>query len=131
MPDGYVFAHIRLAKHLTISWVCWVPAIADEECGRPLGGVSVAVSQNIRIGLHEVLYGTRYGVRRVTVGEDEKCGRVRRHGEHDQRPPRNGRLPGVGSVLTVTVADGGDQLAQSRFRTVCYQHDLAPSPARM
>jgi hypothetical protein len=77
-----------------------------------------------------VLNGTRYGVRRVTVGEDEKCGRVRRHGEHDQGPPRNGRLPGVGSVLTVTVADGGDQLAQSRFRTVCYQHDLAPSPAR-
>ena len=77
-----------------------------------------------------VLNGTQYGVRRVTVGEDEKCGRVRRHGEHDQGPPRNGRLQGVGSVLTVTVADGGDQLAQSRFRTVCYQHDLAPSPAR-
>jgi hypothetical protein len=30
------------------------------------------------------LNGTQYGVRRVTVGEDEKCGRVRRHGEHDQ-----------------------------------------------
>jgi len=53
MPDGYVFGHIRRAKHLTISCVGWVPAIADEECGRPLGGVSVIVSQNIRIGLHE------------------------------------------------------------------------------
>jgi hypothetical protein len=53
MPDGCVFGHIRRAKHLTISCVGWVPAIADEECGRPLGGVSVIVSQNIRIGLHE------------------------------------------------------------------------------
>jgi len=60
-----------------------------------------------------LLNGTQYGVRRVTVGEDEKGGRVRRHGEHDHAPPRNGRLPGVGSVLTVTVAGGGDQLAQS------------------
>jgi hypothetical protein len=33
------------------------------------------------------------------------------------------------SVLTVTVADGGDQLAQSRFQTVGHQHDLAPSAA--
>jgi len=31
----------------------------------------------------QLLNGTQYGVRRVTVGEDEKCGRVRRHGEHD------------------------------------------------
>jgi hypothetical protein len=77
-----------------------------------------------------VLNGTRYGAHRVTVGEDEKWVRVRRHGEHDQGPPRNGRLPGVGSVFTLPVADGGDQLAQSRFRTVCYQHDLTPSPAR-
>ena len=77
-----------------------------------------------------LLNGTQYGVRRVTVGEDEKWGRVRRHGEHDQRLPRNGRRPGVGSVFTVTVADGGDRLAQSRFRTVWYQHDLAPSPAK-
>ena len=77
-----------------------------------------------------LLNGTRYGVHRVTVGEDEKWGRVRRHGEHDQRLPRNGRRPGVGSVFTVTVADGGDRLAQSRFRTVCYQHNLAPSPAK-
>jgi hypothetical protein len=70
------------------------------------------------------------GVHGAIVGEDEKCGRVRRHGEHDQGPPTNGRLPGVGSVFTVTVADGGDQLAQSRFRTIWYQHDLAPSPVR-
>ena len=77
-----------------------------------------------------VLNGTRYGDHSVTVGEDEKCGRVRRHGEHDQGQPRNGRIPGAGSVFTVTVAGRGDQLAQSRFRTVCYQHELAPSPAR-
>ena len=79
----------------------------------------------------QVLSGTRDGVLRVTVGEDEKCGRVRRHGEHGQGQPRNGRLPRAESVFTVTVADGGDQLAQSRFRTVWYQHELAPSPARM
>jgi len=78
----------------------------------------------------QLLNGARYGVHRVTVGEDEKWGRVRRLGEHDQRLPRNGRRPGVGSVFTVTVADGGDRLAQSRFRTVWYQHDLAPSPAK-
>jgi len=62
------------------------------------------------------------------VGEDEKCGRVRRHGEHDQGPPRIGRLPGVGSVLTVTVADGGDQLAQSRFRTRLLPTRFGPFP---
>jgi len=79
---------------------------------------------------HRLLNGTRYGAHRVTVGEDEKWVRVRRHDDHDQGLPRNGRLPRVGSVFTVTVADRGDQLAQSRFRTVGYQHDLTPSPAR-
>ena len=76
----------------------------------------------------KLLSGTRYGVRSVTVGEDKQSGRVRRHGEHDQRPPRNARLTGGGSVITVTVAGGGDPLSHSRFRTVWYQHDLAPSP---
>jgi hypothetical protein len=52
-PDGHVFGHIRGAKHLTISCVARIPAVADEECGRPLGGVSVIVSQNMRIGLQE------------------------------------------------------------------------------
>ena len=34
---------------------------------------------------------------------------MRRHGEHDQRPPRCARLTGGGSVITVTVAGGGDR----------------------
>jgi hypothetical protein len=76
------------------------------------------------------LGGTGYGVRRVTVGEDEQWGRVRRHGEHEQGPSTNRRLPGVVSVVMVTVADKGDPLAQIRFQTVWHQHDLAPSPAR-
>ena len=77
-----------------------------------------------------LLSGIRYAVRRVAVGEDGHSGRVRRPGEHEQGLPRNGRLPSVRSVLTVTVAGGGDPLAHSRFRTVWYQHDLAPSAAR-
>ena len=77
-----------------------------------------------------VLSGTRYGVRSVTVGEDKQSGRVLRHDEHDQRPPRNVRLTGGGSVITVTVAGGGDPLSHSRFRTVRHQHDLTPSPVR-
>jgi hypothetical protein len=52
-----------------------------------------------------VLSGTRYGGHRVTVGEDERSGRVRRHGEHEQGPSRHRRLPGIGPVVTVTVAD--------------------------
>jgi hypothetical protein len=51
MPDGHVFGHIRLANHLTIAFVGWIPPVADEECGRLLRGVSVIVSQNMRIGL--------------------------------------------------------------------------------
>jgi len=47
MPDGHVFGHIRRAKHLTVAFVGWIPAVADEECGRPLGGVSIIVSQNM------------------------------------------------------------------------------------
>jgi hypothetical protein len=38
---------------LTIASVGWVPPFADEECGRLLRGVSVVVSQNMRIGLQE------------------------------------------------------------------------------
>jgi hypothetical protein len=57
------------------------------------------------------LSGTRYGAGRVTVGEDEQSGRVRRNGEHERRLPRKGWLPGVGLVVTVTVAGGGDRLA--------------------
>jgi hypothetical protein len=37
----------------TIASVGWVPPFADEECGRLLRGVSVVVSQNMRIGLQE------------------------------------------------------------------------------
>src|SRR4029077_15025369 len=51
IPDGHVFGRIRRAKHLTVAFVGWIPAVADEECGRPLGGV--IVSQNMRIGLQE------------------------------------------------------------------------------
>ena len=53
MPDGHVFGHIRRAKHLRIAIVGRIPAVADEECGRPLGGVLVIVSKNMRIGLQE------------------------------------------------------------------------------
>ena len=44
--------------------------------------------------------------------------------------PRNGRMPGVGSVFMVTGAVRGDQLVQSRFRPVYDQHELTSSPAR-
>jgi hypothetical protein len=54
-----------------------------------------------------VLSGTRYGAHRVTVGEDEQSGRVRRHGEHEQALSRNRRLPGAASVVMVTVAGRG------------------------
>jgi hypothetical protein len=53
MPDGHVFGHIRRVKHLRIAFVARIPPVADEECGRLLGGVSVIVSQNMRIGLQE------------------------------------------------------------------------------
>jgi hypothetical protein len=35
-----------------------------------------------------------------------------------------------GTVFTVTVAEGRDRVAQSRFQTVRHQHDLGPSPVR-
>ena len=110
-----------------------LPASLMQDATYPACPVRAGGPRDITVGRrtrYRLLNGTRYGVHRVTVGEDEKWGRVRRHGEHDQRLPRNGRRPGVGSVFTVTVADGGDRLAQSRFRTVLYQHDLAPSPAK-
>ena len=55
-----------------------------------------------------VLDGVRYGVRRVTVGEDEQSGRVRRHGEHEQVASKTRRLRGVASVVMVTVASRED-----------------------
>jgi hypothetical protein len=76
-----------------------------------------------------LLSGTLYGAGRVTVGEDGQPSRVRRHGEHERGLPRNGRLPDIRPVLTVTVTEAGDRLAQSRFQTVRHQHDLAPSAA--
>ena len=48
-----MFGHIRRAKHLTVAFVGYVPAVTNEECGGLLGGVSVIVSQNMRIGLQE------------------------------------------------------------------------------
>jgi hypothetical protein len=45
--------------------------------------------------------------------------------------PRKGRLAGVGSLVTVTAAGEGDPLSSQKFQTVCYQHDLAPSVARV
>ena len=36
-----------------MAFVGRIPAVADEECGRPLGGVKLIVSQNMRIGLQE------------------------------------------------------------------------------
>jgi hypothetical protein len=87
---------------------------------RPRSLTPDALSVSIRPPLihARVLSGTRYGVRRVIAGEDERSGRVRPHGEHERRLPRNGRLGGVGSVLTVTVADGGNRLAHGRFQIV-------------
>ena len=76
-----------------------------------------------------MLSGTRYGVRRVTVGEDERSGRVRRHDDDERGPSRIRRLPGAGPVVTVTAAGRGVPLAQIRFETVWHQHDLAPSAA--
>jgi hypothetical protein len=38
---------------VTIASGGWVPPFADEECGRLLRGVSVVVSQDMRIGLQE------------------------------------------------------------------------------
>ena len=38
---------------LTIASGGWVPHFADEECGRLLRGVSVIVSQDMRIGLQQ------------------------------------------------------------------------------
>lgn len=70
-----------------------------------------------------------YGADRVTVGGDEQTGRVRRHGEHEQDPARNRRLPGVGPVVTVTVAGRVDALAQIPAETVWHQHELTPSAA--
>jgi hypothetical protein len=66
---------------------------------------------DVHIG-YLLLSGTRYGGRRVTVGEDEQSGRVRRHDDDERGPSRNRRLPGVGPVVTVTVASRGDPLAQ-------------------
>ena len=76
-----------------------------------------------------MLSGTLYGADRVRLGDDEQSGRVRRHGEHEQGRARNRWLPGVGPVVTVTVADRGDPLAQIRSETVWHQHGLAPSAA--
>jgi hypothetical protein len=45
--------------------------------------------------------------------------------------PKKGRLAGVGSLVTVTAAVEGDPLSSQKFQTVCYQHDLAPSVARV
>ena len=54
MPDGHVFGHIRRAKHLNHRRVVgWIPAVADEERGRLLRGVSVIVPQDMRVGLQE------------------------------------------------------------------------------
>jgi hypothetical protein len=112
-----------------------MPGVSDRDCHAALAGLlRASSSRSPGASAAEVvlslLSGIRYAVRRVAVGEDGHSGRVRRHGEHEQGLPRNGRLPSVRSVLTVTVAGGGDPLAHSRFRTVWYQHDLAPSAAR-
>jgi hypothetical protein len=53
MPDGNAIGNIRPANHLTIVLVVWIPRIADQECGRLLGGFSVIVSKDMRIGLQE------------------------------------------------------------------------------
>jgi len=53
MPDGNVFGNISLAHHLTIAFFEWIPRIADQECGRLLRGVSIIVSEDMRIGLQE------------------------------------------------------------------------------
>ena len=56
-------------------------------CAPRFGELTELRRRDIELAQHtqggQVLNGTRYGVHRVTVGEDEKCGRVRRHGEHD------------------------------------------------
>ena len=67
---------------------------------------------------YRLLNGSRYWAHRVIVGEDEQAGRVRRHDDHDQVPPRNRCLAGAVSVVMVTVAVGRDLLGPNRFRTV-------------
>jgi hypothetical protein len=49
MPDGHVFGHIRMANHLTVAFVGWIPPVADQEGGRLLRGFAVIVSQNVRM----------------------------------------------------------------------------------
>jgi len=44
---------LGVLSNLTIGFGCWTPAVSDEESGRPLGGVSVIVSYDMRIGLQE------------------------------------------------------------------------------
>ncbi len=89
-----------------------MPGVSDRDCHAALAGLlRASSSRSPGASAAEVvlrlLSGIRYGVRRVAVGEDGHSGRVRRHGEHEQGLPRNGRLPSVRSVLTVTVAGGG------------------------
>jgi hypothetical protein len=58
-----VFGHIRMANHLTVAFVGWIPPVADQEGGRLLR-VAVIVSQNVRIGL--------CSSRRFRCGEGER-----------------------------------------------------------
>ena len=75
-------------------------------------------SRRLVEALERVLSGTRYGAHRVTVGEDEQAGGVRRHDDHDHGPSRYRCLAGAIAVVMVPVAVGRDLLGQNRFRTV-------------
>ena len=51
MSDGNVFRNIRLAHHRAI--VRPDPSLADEECGRLLGGVAIFASEDMCVGLQK------------------------------------------------------------------------------